>query len=44
MKKTLVALIFGFSVGFTVMSLYQQVGFPDADTNSVKMLIGFLQL
>ena len=42
MKKVLVALLFGCSVGFTVMILYTKVGLPDSDTNSVKMLIGFL--
>jgi len=42
MKTTLVALIFGCSAGFTVMFLYTKVGLPDTDTNSIKMLIGFI--
>ena len=42
MKKTLVALIFACSAGFTVMFLYTKVGLPDTDTNSIKMLIGFI--
>ena len=42
MKKTLVALIFGFSAGFTVMVLYTKAGLPDTDTNSIKLLIGFI--
>ena len=41
MKKTLVALIFGCSAGFTVMFLYPKFGLPDTETNSIKMLIGF---
>ena len=42
MKKTFVALIFGCSAGFTVMFLYPKFGLPDTDTNSIKMLIGFI--
>ena len=42
MKKTLVALIFGCSAGFTVMFLYPKFGLPDTDTNSIKMLIAFI--
>jgi len=42
MKKTLVALIFGCSAGSTVMLVYTKVGLPDTDTNSIKMLIGFI--
>ena len=42
MKKTLTALIFACSAGFTVMFLYTIVGLPDTDTNSIKMLIGFI--
>ena len=42
MKKTLVALIFGGSVGITVMFLYTKLGLPDTDTNSIKMLLGFI--
>jgi len=37
-----VALIFGCSAGFTVMFLYPKFGLPDTDTNSIKMLIGFI--
>ena len=42
MKKTLMALIFGCSAGFSVMFLYPKFGLPDTDTNSIKMLIGFI--
>ena len=42
MKKTLIALIFGCSAGFAVMFFYTTVGFPDTDTNSIRMLIGFI--
>ena len=42
MKKTLVALIFGCSAGFTVMFLYPIFGLPDTDTHSIKMLIAFI--
>ena len=42
MKKTLVALIFGGSAGITVMFLYTKLGLPDTDTNSIKMLLGFI--
>ena len=42
MKKTLVALIFGCSAGITFMFLYTKVGLPDTDTNSIKMIIGFI--
>ena len=42
MKKTLVALTFGCSAGFTVMFLYPKFGLPDTYTNSIKMLIGFI--
>ena len=42
MKKNLVALIFGCSAGFAVMFLYTKVGLPDTDTNSIKMLLGFI--
>ena len=41
-KKTLVALIFGCSAGSTVMLVYTKVGLPDTDTNSIKMLLGFI--
>ena len=42
MKKNLVALIFGCFAGFAVMFLYPKFGLPDTDTNSIKMLIGFI--
>ena len=42
MKKRIVALLFGSCVGFTVMILYAKAGLPDNDTNSIKMIIGFI--
>ena len=42
MKKRFVALLFGSCVGFTVMTLYVKVGLPDNDTNSIRMIIGFI--
>ena len=42
MKKTVVALIFGCTAGFSVMLLYPKFGLPDTDSNSIKMLIGFI--
>ena len=42
MKKTLVALLFGCSVGFTTMILYTKLGLPDNDTNSIRFIIGFI--
>ena len=44
MKKRFVALLFGCCVGFTAMTLYTKVGLPDNDTNSIKMIIGFIPL
>lgn len=42
MNRTLVALIFGCSAGLSVMVLYTKFGLPDTDTNSIRLLIGFI--